>query len=157
MPGSRKSPVARHLSQYAPRHPGPFSTSAPRSLLVVPAIPGWGAHKDCLPRTKRSQLPVLSHPEIPAWLNSCCRDGQPLIDLHGRQARNNDSRAPCENNTYRPGSSGTERKKCNEPVRITTMCDFRTQAESDPLDKCRGDRYGRQVHATLRNRTSVSM
>ena len=31
------------------------------------------------------------------------------------------------------------------------------QAEYDAAGKCRGNRYGRQSHGTLRNLTSVSM
>src|ERR1700688_2058830 len=56
-----------------------------------------------------------------------------------RHTRDDNSRAPRQHKTNQQGSSGAT-EKCNERVRTTTMCTFRTQPTSDPQGKCRGDR-----------------
>jgi hypothetical protein len=54
--------------------------------------------------------------------------------------------------------NGKYRERKGEEMKRRGISDYRRmQTEQDTASKCRGDRYGRQPHGTLRNLASVSM
>lgn len=110
--------------------------------MIVRALLKEGDHMICVARLFR---------------NASSQEAKQNPAENGGDAREQDTPNPHKNNSRQDENAYENKNRGKEKMRRSISHNCGMQAEGDPANKSRGDRYGRQPHSILRNLTRVSM